>query len=203
MAPSRLPEPSKSPLTDRERGLLIDTAADSIEHGVHRNEAFPVVVDRFPASLQQPGATFVTLKMGGDLRGCIGSTQAYRPLVLDVAENAFAAAFRDPRFAAVRVYDLPHLTFSISMLGPNTELRFESEQDLLALLRPGTDGLTIEDGTHRATFLPQVWESLPQPQAFLAHLKRKAGLSEQHWSDALRAYRYTTECVTEDSRFDV
>lgn len=203
MEPSRLPEPSTTPLTDQEKGLLSDTAADSIEYGIHRHEAFPVVVDRFPAALQQPGATFITLELGGELRGCIGSTEAYRPLVLDVAQNAFAAAFRDPRFSAVRVYDLPHLRFSISMLSPATELRFASEQELLAQLRPGTDGLTIEDGTHRATFLPQVWESLPRPQDFLAHLKRKAGLPELHWSDGFRAYRYTTEYVAEDCRFDV
>ncbi|NOX92825.1 MAG: AmmeMemoRadiSam system protein A, partial [Gammaproteobacteria bacterium] len=127
------------------------------------------------------------------LRGCIGSLEAHRPLVEDIAHNARAAAFSDPRFSPVTAQELPALEFHLSVLSPAVPLRFESETDLLEQIRPGIDGLVLEDGPHRGTFLPAVWESLPDAAQFLQHLKLKAGLPKDHWSDTLKISRYTTQ----------
>jgi AmmeMemoRadiSam system protein A len=141
--------------------------------------------------LGEPGATFVTLTQHGDLRGCIGSLEAHRPLVEDVKANAIAAAFRDPRFPPLQVAELAYTRVEVSLLSPSEEIRFESEQDALAQLRPEVDGVIFEYGYHRSTFLPQVWEQLPEPETFLAQLKRKAGLSASFWSEEVRLSRYT------------
>lgn len=138
-------------------------------------------------------ATFVTLKRHGELRGCIGTLEAHQPLLLDVAEHAFAAAFRDPRFEPVTERELDELELSISVLGEPEEIRFADEQDLLKQLRPHDDGLILQEGSRRGTFLPSVWDSLPDPPEFLAHLKLKAGLPSDYWSGSLRVWRYTTE----------
>ena len=138
-------------------------------------------------------ASFVTLHRQGELRGCIGHLEGVQPLVVDVAENAFAAAFRDPRFPPLAEPELAGLALHISVLTPATELEFESEQDLVAQLRPGIDGLILQEGAARGTFLPSVWESLPDPHQFLAQLKRKAGLPSDHWSERIRVFRYETE----------
>jgi AmmeMemoRadiSam system protein A len=134
---------------------------------------------------------FVTLKRHGTLRGCIGSYQARRPLVEDVADNAFAAAFLDPRFRALEASEVEGLTLHISLLTPPVPLQVRDRPELLASLRPGVDGLLLEDLPHRATFLPQVWETLPDPTDFLEELFHKAGLPRHHWSPTLRFYRYT------------
>jgi len=141
--------------------------------------------------LEEPGAVFVTLELNGHLRGCIGSYLARRPLVRDVAENAFAAAFRDPRFPPLSVDELPQLEFHISLLTRPVPLPVNSREELLATLRPGVDGLLLEDPPHRSTFLPQVWESLPDPGEFLDHLLLKGGLPRGYWSPSLRFLRYT------------
>ena len=127
------------------------------------------------------------------LRGCIGHLEAVQPLVVDVAENAFAAAFRDPRFPALTAREWPDVEVHLSILTPAQPITFVDEPDLLAQLRPGEDGLILEDGPNRGTFLPSVWESLPDAGQFLTQLKRKAGLAANHWSEQLRIYRYGTE----------
>lgn len=143
--------------------------------------------------LEQPGACFVTLKLEGQLRGCIGSIHAHRPLEEDVCENAVAAALKDPRFPALTSEELGRTAIEVSLLSPLEELEFSSEDDLLAQLRPGTDGLVVEYRQYRGTFLPAVWESLPQPADFLCHLKRKAGLQADFWSPEMKVWRFTVE----------
>lgn len=142
-------------------------------------------------SLAEPGATFVTLKLDEQLRGCIGSQEAHRKLVEDVRLNAIGAAFRDPRFGPLSLGEFRRVRVEVSLLSPLEPLAFGSENELLALLRPGTDGLVFRYGHHRSTFLPQVWETLAQPRDFLEQLKRKAGLPFGFWSAEVEAWRYT------------
>lgn len=142
---------------------------------------------------RQPGASFVTLARHGELRGCIGSLEAWRPLAEDVAANARAAAFRDPRFAPLTAGELAGIRVEVSLLTPPQPLPWRDEADALAQLQPHIDGVILSAGRHRATFLPQVWEQLPDPADFLAHLKRKAGLAADYWGSDLRLERYTVE----------
>lgn len=185
------------PFSEEQREILLDTAWQSIRHGLQHGTAIKARPERFAPPLCDPGASFVTLHSGGQLRGCIGSLEAFRPLVSDVAENACAAAFRDPRFVAVTQAELAGLTLDISVLSARQPLIFASQQDLLQQIRPGIDGLILEENGRRGTFLPTVWESLPDPRQFLQHLKLKAGLPPHYWSDAIRVWRYTTECFGE------
>jgi hypothetical protein len=143
--------------------------------------------------LEDPGATFVTLQLKGGLRGCVGSLQARRPLREDVKANACAAAFQDPRFAPLSRSEYPGIEIEVSLLSTMEKLAFESQGQLLKLLRPGIDGLVLEYGWQRGTFLPQVWEQLPDPKTFLAQLKQKAGLRADFWSDGIQISRYTVE----------
>jgi uncharacterized protein len=147
-----------------------------------------------PVELKKKRATFVTLTIGGRLRGCIGMLEACRPLAEDVAGNARAAAFEDPRFPPLTRAEFEKLQIHISILSPSEELTFLSEEDLLGQIRPGVDGLIIQEGFRRGTFLPSVWEELPEKKFFLANLKLKAGLPASYWSDTLRVFRYTAEC---------
>jgi AmmeMemoRadiSam system protein A len=147
--------------------------------------------------LDTPGATFVTLTQAGALRGCIGSLEAYRPLRDDVAANATNAAFRDPRFPPLTAGELAGTRIEVSVLSAPEPYPFTDRADVLSRLRPGVDGLTLEYGGHRGTFLPQVWDSLPEPDAFLAHLVRKAGLPAGWWDDAARLSRYTVTAFEE------
>ncbi|MBI4740310.1 MAG: AmmeMemoRadiSam system protein A [Betaproteobacteria bacterium] len=140
--------------------------------------------------LSAPGATFVTLTQNGRLRGCIGSLEAHRPLATDVAENAVAAAFCDPRFAPLSAGELPLTRVEVSLLTPAEPFEFTGEADALARLRPGIDGLILTHEARRATFLPQVWETLPDPQRFMAQLKLKAGLPATFWDDQITLARY-------------
>ena len=140
--------------------------------------------------LAQPGATFVTLTQQGDLRGCIGSLEAYRPLAIDVSENAVAAAFRDPRFPPLERPELAHTRVEVSLLEVPQPLAFIDEADALARLHPGIDGLILSYRHRRATFLPQVWESLPERRQFMAHLKQKAGLPADFWDEGISLARY-------------
>ena len=141
--------------------------------------------------LREPGATFVTLKQKDQLRGCIGSLQAYRPLNHDVTANAVAAAFRDPRFRPLSTSELEHTRVDVSLLSPQAPIAFESEAHALAQLRPGVDGVVFEYGYHHSTFLPQVWEELADPVEFMAHLKHKAGLPPDFWDPGVKLARYT------------
>lgn len=143
--------------------------------------------------LEEPGATFVTLTLQGQLRGCIGSLEAYRPLIEDLQHNAAASAFRDPRFPPLTREEFAEVAIEVSLLGKPEPIRFSSEEDALAQLTPGRDGVIIEYGTQRATYLPQVWAQLTDPHEFIAHLKQKAGLPTGFWSDGIRLLRYTVQ----------
>jgi uncharacterized protein len=180
-------------LQERHRRMLREVARRSIDHGLSQGRALPVDPYQHDPELQQLGATFVTLKQAGILRGCIGTLEAERPLVTDVACNAFNAGFRDPRFSPLAVYEVEELELHISLLSPPEVIPARDEADLLAQLRPGIDGLILVEGRRRGTFLPAVWEQLPEPIDFLAHLKRKAGLPPHHWSPTLQVERYTVE----------
>lgn len=140
--------------------------------------------------LEMPAATFVTLTRHGELRGCIGSLEAHRPLRLDVAQNACAAAFRDPRFAPVGSDEWPQVRVEVSLLDPPEPVVARDEAELRRQLRPGIDGVILRCGSSRATFLPQVWDDLPEPADFLAQLKLKAGLPANYWSSEIEIQRY-------------
>jgi len=178
-------------LGEREVDILRRVALDSIRHGLSHGRPLTIARGSYPDPLEEPGAVFVTLELKGHLRGCIGSYVARRPLVRDVADNAFAAAFRDPRFPPLAADELPELEFHISLLTPPVPVSVSSREELLATLRPGVDGLLLEDPPYRSTFLPQVWESLPDPEEFLDHLFLKGGLPRGYWSPTLRFQRYT------------
>lgn len=141
--------------------------------------------------LREPGATFVTLTQGEALRGCIGTLQAHRPLLDDVKANAVAAAFRDPRFQPLTSQEFERTQVEVSLLSALERVAVETEQDAIAKIRPGVDGVVLEYGYHRSTYLPQVWEDIPDVADFLAHLKLKAGLPPDFWSPELKLSRYT------------
>lgn len=181
------------PLGEDERRRLLDLAWGSIRKGLAAGApSRPDPMD-FAGRLREPGAAFVTLHRAGALRGCIGHLEASQPLVIDVADNAFAAAFRDPRFDPLAEWELDGLDLDISVLTPPEPMQFRDEPDLLRQLRPATDGLILEDRGRRGTFLPAVWQSLPEPELFLAELKRKAGLPATYWSPTIKVSRYRTE----------
>jgi len=167
---------------------LLALAKDSIAHGLAHGKPKPA--ERASGALAAPGAVFVTLKLGGQLRGCIGSPMAWRPLIEDVLDNSFKAAFHDPRFPPLKPEEWPQVSLSVSLLTPPVAMTIVSEADLLEQLRPGIDGLIIEDGGRRALFLPSVWEQLPDKRQFLGHLKQKAGMAPEHWSPGFKASRF-------------
>lgn len=178
-----------------ERKILLQTAKDSIAYGLLHHTPSTIVSNNYPEHLQQPRACFVTLHLHKNLRGCIGSIIASQPLIIDVANNAFSAAFNDPRFSPLTDHEFKHITLDISVLTPPQELNVTSEADLLRQLRPGVHGLILSDNGHRATFLPSVWEQLPNPADFVIHLKNKAGLPINYWSDTITIETYTTELI--------
>ena len=144
-----------------------------------------------PSWLEEPGATFVTLTLRGQLRGCIGSLEANRPLIDDVRHNAVAAAFHDPRFAPLGLEEFAKVIIDVALLSTPELIRFSSEEDALTKLNPGVDGVTLECGSSRASFLPHAWADSPDPQVFLALLKIQAGLPEDFWSDDIKLSRFT------------
>jgi AmmeMemoRadiSam system protein A len=167
---------------------LLAIARDAIEH-----ENAVAVFDYAEAWLRAQGASFVTLKLEGELRGCIGTIDARRPLGEDVARNARAAAYRDPRFPPVTAAERPALAIEVSVLSPRVVFEAADEAAAAAQLRPLLDGVYLQYGESTATFLPQVWEGLPDPIEFLAHLRQKAGLPSRFWHPELRLWRYSVE----------
>ena len=196
-SPETSPEPSRTPtraLSPAQREVLLDTALASIEHGLRAGEPLAVDAADHDADLRAPRATFVTLRRAdGDLRGCMGSGAPRHPLVVDVARNGYNAAFLDPRFRPLTDPELQGLHVHISVLSPLEPLPATSEEELMARVRPGVDGLVVQEGARRATLLPAVWESLPEVERFLYELRRKAGLPGHYWSETLRFERYTAE----------
>ena len=182
-------------LTKEHQQRLLDLARKSIQHGLQTGRPLKVSLADYPAELTEQRATFVTLQKHQQLRGCIGMLEAVRPLVEDIAENAFLAAFRDPRFPPLTDDEFGELEIHLSILTPATPLAFTSEQDLINQLQPGIDGLILQEVHRRGTFLPSVWEQLPEPEQFLRHLKQKAGLPSDYWSETIKMYRYRTEMI--------
>lgn len=180
-------------LTQIDRSLLLQLAQRSISYGMECGKLLPLDPASYPTALQQKRASFVTLNRYSRLRGCIGHLNAIQPLAADVNENAFAAAFRDPRFNPLTNAELEGLEMHISVLSSAVPLVVATEKALLEKLRPGIDGVILKLGRRQGTFLPSVWESLPDADAFLAHLKMKAGLPRDYWSDQIEVLRYQTE----------
>ena len=180
-------------LSTEYRHLLRDLAYKSIKHGLETGKALEIDIAQYPAELQAKKATFVTLHRNGELRGCIGILKPVRPLAEDVAYNAWAAAFTDSRFIPLSADELDDLDIHISILGTPEEMDFTSEASLVKQIRPGIDGLILEEGINKGTFLPSVWESLTDSHTFLSHLKLKAGLPADYWSENIKVMRYTVE----------
>jgi len=184
-------------LSDDSRRSLLAIARQSIRHGIKFGYPLQINLNNYPAELKVLRATFVTLEIQHQLRGCIGLLEAVRPLVIDIAENSWAAAFADPRFSALNNDELNKIVIHLSILAPSERIHFNSEQDLVDQITPGVDGLILEEGEYRGTFLPAVWESLPKTTEFLKHLKLKAGLPSNYWSENIKISRYTTESFSE------
>ena len=182
-------------LLARYGDVLLDLAKLSLEHGLREGRAVLVAAAEMPAELAAEGASFVTLEGAGDLRGCIGSAQAWRALATDVAENAYRAGFEDPRFAPVTRDEMAGLDLSVSVLSPPARFSVDSEAELIATLTPGVDGLILREGEQSGLFLPQVWEKLPAPVDFIHRLKLKAGFAPDHWSEAMEVWRFTSASV--------
>ena len=181
-------------LMPEQKQQLLQLAGESIKKGLC-GETLAVRATDYSEPLRVLRATFVTLHVEAQLRGCIGTLEARQTLVEDVVSNAYSAAFRDPRFSALTWPEYERLDIHISLLSLPEPVEFASEEDLLAQLRPQVDGLIIEEGFYRGTFLPSVWEHLPEPREFLRHLKHKAGLPPDYWSSRIRVQRYTAESI--------
>lgn len=179
------------PTADRQ--ALLDVAQLSIQSGLRSGQPAIVKPAEFSDALREPRASFVTLHIGTELRGCIGSVGARRPLVVDVAENAFNAAFRDARFPPLSPEEYGSLTVNVSVLSPVEPIAFAHEANLLEQVRAGVDGLEIEYGPHHGLLLPSVWEHLPNKRQFLRTLKMKAGLPPTFWARQMSVNRFTTE----------
>lgn len=180
-----------TPEKNEQGKILLQIARAAISHALYVPFAAAVAVDKNAAWLSQPGATFVTLTYRGQLRGCVGSLLACESLIEDVSSNAISAALHDARFPPLTEDELDDVSVKVSLLSELQPLNFANEQDAITKLRPGIDGIIFEYGSYRSTFLPQAWESLPQPPLFLRELKAKAGLSEDFWADNVKLSRYT------------
>jgi len=180
-------------LEPADRRRLIDAACESIARGLGRPEPEPLPAGPWFQPLCATRATFTTLTLEGELRGCRGTIEPRRALVEDVWGNAWASAYDDPRFAPVTADEIPRLAVAISVLSPLEAIPAGSEEELIEALEPGVDGLLLSRGSARATFLPAVWRQLPDPRDFVAQLKHKAGWPGSFWSADLKAYRYRAE----------
>lgn len=169
-----------SELSHKDQVFLLQLARSVIEGKLRDGRPPRPPTDLSPALSEKRGC-FVTLHAGKALRGCIGTIEPVQPLVEAVVENAMNAAFQDPRFTPLRENEVSQIELEISVLTVPETLSFSDGEALLSLLKPGAHGVILEKGWHRSTFLPQVWEQLPDPQQFLSHLCRKAGLSGECW----------------------
>lgn len=179
---------------DRDLGRALLTIARA---AIAARLDLPRIDEPRDPALSRPAATFVTLQYRGELRGCIGSLEPIRPLGVDVRENALAAAFRDPRFPPLAAREFEATSVEVSLLSAAERLHVVNEEDLARRLRPGVDGLILEHDGRRATYLPQVWEAIPDPRDFVAALKRKAGWSHGFWSVGINVFRYGATKWTE------
>lgn len=186
---------SMNEYSSQERKILLQVARDAIAYGLKYHLQMQIDLSKYAEHLREQKACFVTLQINHNLRGCIGSLVAHQSLVIDVAHNANAAAFADPRFPELTAAEFPQVSIHISVLSKPELMYFESEDDLLRQIRPGIDGLILSEGLYQGTFLPSVWESLPDPKQFLNHLKMKAGLTPDYWSDTVKVERYIVELI--------
>lgn len=180
------------------QSVLLKLARESIEEVLEAQNTIDraALVAQYPI-LEQPVATFVTLTIKGELRGCIGSLTAQRPLIDDIVHNAKAAAFQDPRFSPMTTSEYLHASVEVSLLSAPQEVDYTDVEDLKAKIRPGIDGVILSVGARQATFLPQVWEQLPAFETFFAHLGEKAGLGAHALQQHPQIYTYQVEKAEE------
>jgi AmmeMemoRadiSam system protein A len=168
-------------LTQEDKLVLLKEARQSLELAVNRKKLPELHLADYSELLRTNGAAFVTLTENGELRGCIGTLEAYQPLIMDVRAHAIDAALKDYRFPPVQPGELSKIRIEISRLTSPQPFDYQNSEELIARLRKGIDGVILRDGFHRATFLPQVWEQLPDPADFLSHLCAKMGSSPNAW----------------------
>jgi AmmeMemoRadiSam system protein A len=186
-------------LNPKEKQILLMIARQSIEKAVKKEDPINIILSELPPKLREQGASFVTLTIHGRLRGCIGTLEAYQPLVLDVCEHAVAAATQDYRFPPLNLNEFDQIEIEISRLTPQQKLVYETPTDLIAGLHPQVDGVVLRDGFQRATFLPQVWEKLSDPAEFLSQLCLKMGAPANLWrSKKLEVFTYQVEEFKEE-----
>lgn len=182
-------------LNKEDQLVLYNVAKEAIKAKLLQKAIPSIALNNYAKSLTDIKCCFVTLTLHNELRGCIGALEPYQALVLDVCDHAIAAAFNDPRFPPLKAEEYNDIALEISVLDTPTPISFANEQDLLDQIQEGEDGLILEDGGHRGTFLPAVWESLPNKQDFWKHLKQKAGLPADHWSSTITVRRYRTQKI--------
>jgi AmmeMemoRadiSam system protein A len=192
-----------APLSEEDRSTLLDLARESIRYRLAEDKTLAVNPNDFSERLRAQQASFVTLSLYSQLRGCIGNLAPDCSLVESVVRNARSAAVSDPRFPRLTLPELLRCEIQISVLGLPQPLHFSSESELITQLRPGVDGLILSEGLSKGTFLPSVWESLPNARDFLRHLKQKAGLPADYWCERIKVERYTTESFSEPNRRSV
>ena len=168
-------------LTPEEQKILLRLARQALECGVRSEPLPPLDPSILTPRLMEEGASFITLTIGRELRGCIGALEPYQPLAEDVREHAVAAALEDPRFPPVREPELSRIRIEVSRLTRPVPLEYQDASELLAKLRPHVDGVILHEGNHRSTFLPQVWEKIPDPAEFLNNLCYKMGVDPHLW----------------------
>jgi hypothetical protein len=188
-------------LSPQDCDQLLRIARESIGAGLRGDGALEVNPATMADSLNEELGAFVTLTHRESLRGCIGSMEAVEPLAQTVAGSAYGAAFRDPRFPPLAPDEFEQIRIEISVLSAMEIIPVDSRYALLAQMKPGIDGILLEDGRHRSTFLPKVWEQLPDPDRFLEQLLAKAGLPVDHWSSRMQVHRYTTLSFSEGDAF--
>lgn len=179
-----------------QQELLLQIARQSIHHGMRHGRPLEPDLGALPDGFSRPAACFVTLHKNGLLRGCIGTMEAREPLATAVAGAAFSAGFRDPRFPPLGPEEADRLELEISILSPMQDIPVSSEQDLLTQLRPGIDGVLLEENGRHAVYLPSVWEQLPEPAQFIRQLKMKGGWPADYWSGDMQAKRFQCEIIS-------
>lgn len=189
----------KETLSEEERNILLSVAREAITAAVARRSLPALQIEKQPQILQADGATFITLTKNGHLRGCIGTMEPYQPLIADVQEHAVAAALSDYRFPKVTQDELGQIRIEISRLTPLKRLPYKETEELVKALRIGVDGVLIRNEGRRATFLPQVWEQLPQPDQFLSQLCLKMGAPADLWkTKSMEVFTYQVEKFKEE-----
>ncbi len=181
---------------DKNKHLVLGASCQSIVSGFASGQAFEPTPASYPQQLQELRATYVTLKLGNELRGCVGHLEAKVPLIVDASFSAFAAAFRDSRFAPLTAEETEHLSLHISVLSPLEKRGVLSEHSMHSMLSPGEDGVVIELGPRRACFLPVMWDRFESTEDFVSSLKSKAGLPSDYWSTELMLYTFRTQSFT-------